>query len=112
MATFNARNKMPGVYIQEIDVPGPIVGVSTSIAAFIGPALTGPILEPVRLSNFTQYANQFGVPDADGRPSPFFTSGGVSAPLAVNGFFGNGGQTCYFVRVSHARRANRTLNDR
>jgi phage tail sheath protein FI len=112
MAAFNARNKMPGVYIEEIDVPGPIVGVSTSIAAFIGPALAGPILEPVRLSNFTQYASLFGVPDADGRPSPFFTSGGVNAPLAVNGFFGNGGQTCYFVRVSHARRANRSLDDR
>jgi phage tail sheath protein FI len=112
MATFNARNKMPGVYIEEIDVPGPIVGVSTSIAAFVGPALAGPILEPVRLSNFTQYASRFGVPDADGRPSPYFTTGGVSVPLAVNGFFGNGGQTCYFVRVSRARRANRTLNDR
>jgi phage tail sheath protein FI len=112
MATFNAINKMPGVFIQEIDVPGPIAGVSTSIAAFIGPARTGPILEPVRVTNFTQFANRFGLPNADGNLVPYFAEGGVFAPHAVRGFFDNGGQTCYFVRVSRARRASRTLNDR
>ena len=112
MPTFNVINKMPGVYIQEIDLPGPIAGVSTSIAAFIGPALTGPILQPTRVTNFTQFANTFGLPDADGNLVPFFPQGGIYAPLAVRGFFDNGGATCYFVRVSRARRASLTLVDR
>ena len=112
MATFNAINKMPGVFIQEIDVPGPIAGVSTSIAAFIGPTLAGPILEPVRVTNYTQFANRFGLPDANGNLVPYFPAGGVFVPHAVRGFFNNGGQTCYFIRVSRARRAAATLNDR
>jgi phage tail sheath protein FI len=112
MPTFNVINKMPGVYIQEIDLPGPIAGVSTSIAAFIGPALTGPILQPTRVTNFTQFANTFGLPDADGNLVPFFPQGGIYAPVAVRGFFDNGGATCYFVRVSRARRASLTLVDR
>ena len=112
MPTFNVINKMPGVYIQEIDLPGPIAGVSTSIAAFIGPALTGPILQPTRVTNFTQFANTFGLPDADGNLVPFFPQGGIYAPHAVRGFFDNGGATCYFVRVSRARRASLTLVDR
>jgi len=112
MPTFNVINKMPGVYIQEIDVPGPIAGVSTSIAAFIGPALTGPILQPTRVTNFTQFANAFGLPNGNGNLSPFFAQGGIYAPHAVRGFFDNGGATCYFVRVSRARRASLTLADR
>ena len=35
--------EVPGVYIQEITGPGVIVGVSTSVTAFVGPALAGPI---------------------------------------------------------------------
>jgi phage tail sheath protein FI len=112
MPTFNVINKMPGVYIQEIDLPGPIAGVSTSIAAFIGPALAGPILQPTRVTNFTQFANTFGLPDANGNLVPFFPQGGIYAPHAVRGFFDNGGATCYFVRVSRARRASLTLLDR
>ncbi|MCZ6654240.1 MAG: hypothetical protein O7D91_14585, partial [Planctomycetota bacterium] len=112
MATFNAINQMPGVYIREIDVPGPIAGVSTSIAAFLGPALNGDVLRPTRLTNFTQFANQFGVPDADSNPNPYFTDRAIFAPHAVRGFFDNGGAACYFVRVSNERRASLTLNDR
>jgi uncharacterized protein len=112
MGFFNTTNLMPGVYVQEIDVPGPIAGVSTSIAAFIGPALNGPVLQPTRVTNFTQFSNRFGLPDADGNNVPYFPQGGIFAPLAVRGFFDNGGQTCYFVRVSRARRASLDLVDR
>ena len=34
----NPRSLTPGVYIQELEGPAPIIGVSTSIAAFIGMA--------------------------------------------------------------------------
>ncbi|GEM18729.1 hypothetical protein [Nitrosococcus oceani] len=47
---FSAINKAPGVYIDEIQVAGPIAGVSTSVAAFIGPARPGPARPGAALS--------------------------------------------------------------
>jgi len=100
---FNPINKAPGVYIEEVQVPGPIPGVGTSTAAFIGPAVSGPINKPTFLANLTQFQNTFG--------------GYIMAPMvyvthAVRGFFDNGGTSCYFVRVATAVRASRPLNDR
>lgn len=110
MATvFNAFEKTPGVYIQEILVPGPIPGVGTSTAVFIGPARQGPINAPTSLTNWTQFKDAFGLSDDFG---PYFPTGGVYAPHAVRGFFDNGGTHCYFVRVATAARASRALNDR
>ncbi len=110
MATvFNAFEKTPGVYIQEILVPGPIKGVGTSTAVFIGPARQGPINDPTSLTNWTQFKDAFGLSDDFG---PYFPTGGVYAPHAVRGFFDNGGSHCYFVRVGTAARASRGLNDR
>ncbi|HET6522179.1 MAG TPA: hypothetical protein VFG47_20505, partial [Geminicoccaceae bacterium] len=101
--SFNPFERAPGVYIQEIDVPGPIAGVGTSTAAFIGPAQRGPIGRPVKLTNVTQFTNQFG---------GFIAAPPVFAAHAVHGFFRNGGSTCYFLRVGTAVRASRRLNDR
>ena len=112
MATFNAINRMPGVFIQEIDVPGPIAGVSTSIAAFLGPARTGPVGQPVRLTSFTRFADEFGLPNQDGDMVPYFPNGDFFSPNAVRGFFDNGGATCYYLRVSNASAASLTLDDR
>jgi Bacteriophage tail sheath protein len=109
MTAFNAFNKMPNVYIQEIDVPGPIPGVGTSTVAIIGPARRGPIGEPTFLTNWTQFLNAFGATDAFG---PYFPALAVYAPHAVRGFFDNGGATGYFVRVATAVRASLALNDR
>jgi uncharacterized protein len=49
MCAFVATNKAPGVYIDEVQLPGPIAGVGTSTAAFVGPALRGPMRTPLRL---------------------------------------------------------------
>src|SRR5262245_9947696 len=100
---FVATNKAPGVYIDEIDTPGPIPGVGTSTAAFVGPALQGPINKPTFLTSFTQFLNVFG---------GYIDAPQVFATHAVRGFFDNGGATCYFVRVGTAARASRVLNDR
>ena len=93
---FNPFEQAPGVFIQEIDVPGPIAGVGTSTAAFIGPAERGPIGRPVKLTNATQFTNLFG---------GFVDAPRVYATHAVHGFFRNGGSTCYFLRVGTAVRA-------
>ena len=101
-ALFNAVGKAPGVYIQEIQLPGPIAGVATSIAAFVGPALRGPINVPTFVTNWTQFVAAFG----SHFPTPTFF-----ASHAVQGFFANGGSQCWFVRVGTGARATLALAD-
>jgi len=110
---FNAIDKTPGVYIDEIKVPGPIPGVGTSTAAFIGPAKSGPINTPTFLTNWSQFARQFGDPGKpDDSLGPYVSAPPVYVTHAVRGFFDNGGASCYFVRVATAARASLTLKDR
>ncbi len=91
----------PGVYIQELEGPAPIVGVSTSIAAFIGMAERGPVNVPILCSSPGDYTRWFGgllVPDefADPNDSNRFH---CYLPYAVAGFFNNSGQVAYVIRV-------------
>jgi uncharacterized protein len=109
MPVFATANRAPGVYVQEIAVPGPIPGVGTSTAAFVGPARQGPINVPTQITNWTLFQDIFGLQDALG---PYITSPMAYATHAVRGFFDEGGSRCYFVRVGTAARAARTLNDR
>jgi phage tail sheath protein FI len=104
MATFSTINKAPGVYIQEITIPGPIPGVSTSNAAFVGPAASGPLGVPTRLTNADQFTAIFG----DYVEAPYR----VYAAHAVKGFFAEGGALCYFVRVGNGKQASLKLMDR
>jgi phage tail sheath protein FI len=108
MNAFATINRAPGVYIQEIQLPGPIAGVGTSTAAFVGPARSGPMRVPQRLANWTRYVEIFGGVDG----SPFIAQAPVYTPLAVQGFFDNGGSDCWFVRVGSAVEASLTLPDR
>jgi uncharacterized protein len=51
----------PGVYIEEIPSGvRTITGVATSITAFIGRALRGPVDEPVRITSFADFERIFG----------------------------------------------------
>jgi uncharacterized protein len=104
MASFPTIGKAPGVYIQEITLPGPIAGVSTSIAAFVGPAQMGPLRTPTFLTNFQEFQNIFGSYLED----PYR----VYVTHAVNGFFAEGGGSCYFVRVGTGAQATLNLLDR
>jgi len=104
MGTFSTINKAPGVYIQEITIPGPIPGVSTSNTAFVGPAAQGPLLRPTRITDISQFWAIFG----DYVDDPYR----VYAAHAVNGFFAEGGQLCYFVRVGTGKQAWLGLQDR
>ena len=56
-----AQVSYPGVYIQE--VPSgvrTITGVATSITAFVGRALRGPVDDPLRIYSFADYERSFG----------------------------------------------------
>ncbi len=80
----------PGVYVQE--VPSgvrTITGVSTSIAMFIGTSRKGPILRPIRCSNYTTFRDRFGEDSAAGCLARY-----------VKLFFLNGGTDCYVMRVA------------
>ena len=96
----------PGVYVDE--VPSgvrPIEAAGTSTAAFFGESERGPVGEPVKIFNFTEYQRSFGrFPDPDD---------GVYLTYAVYQFFNNGGSACYVTRVADgAEPADLTVNDR
>jgi uncharacterized protein len=79
----------PGVYIEEIPSGvRTIVGVATSITAFIGRALRGPVNDPTRVQSFAEFERIFGglwVVSALG--------------YSVQHFFLNGGTDAVIVRV-------------
>ncbi|MGE5656358.1 MAG: phage tail sheath family protein [Actinomycetota bacterium] len=77
----------PGVYKEEI-FPAPPPELITGVAAFLGFAEKGPVNEPQRLTLWPQFVETFG-----GR-----VLGGYLYH-AVEGFFSNGGNLCYVVRL-------------
>jgi phage tail sheath protein FI len=82
----------PGVYISEIEVGSKsIEGVGTSTAAFLGQTQKGPV-EPQLVTSWAEYQNLFGGTFGAGKFLPY----------AVAGFFENGGERCYIVRVVSA----------
>jgi phage tail sheath protein FI len=100
----------PGVYIEELDVgPHPIQGVSTSTTGMVGVTVRGPTDgKPQLVTTFNDYQRIFGgflpAPDAGTMRkwgSPGNLEGGAwwLFPLAVKGFFDNGGQLLYVKRV-------------
>lgn len=94
--------KSPGVYIEELDRGAKSLSpAGTAVAAFIGYTDRAPrgddaILDdldaerPRKITSWTEYLRLYGslVEDA-------------YLPEAVNGFFDNGGTTCYVVRIQH-----------
>src|SRR3954469_14234885 len=87
----------PGVYVEEIPAQSkPIEGVGTSTAAFVGLAPGGPVNRPMRIANWTQFANLYADP-LNPENGPFMEEGYLAH--AVYGWFQNGGGVCWVVRV-------------
>src|SRR5580692_4205537 len=87
--TVTSTYTYPGVYIEE--VPSgvrTIIGVPTSITAFVGRTLTGPVDEPVRIQNLGDFQRVFG--------GLWYES-----PLtyAIQQYFLNGGNDAIIVRL-------------
>ena len=79
----------PGVYIEEIPSGvRTIVGVATSITAFLGRALRGPVNEPVTINSFGDFERIFGGLWVDSAMS-----------YAVRDFYLNGGSQAIIVRL-------------
>src|SRR6185503_15322334 len=109
----------PGVYVEEIDAgPKPIEGVSTSTAGAVGVTLFGPTSgKPELVTSFAEFQRKFGgfmpEPKADivNQWALNRDDGGRwwQFPLAVKGFFDNGGQRIFIKRVfSSAAKASTT----
>lgn len=85
----------PGVFVEEIRIERkPIEGVSTSVAAFLGPAERGPT-RPTLVTSWGAYTNHFGGDFGDQQYLPY----------AVRGFFENGGRSCYVTRIVDTKKA-------
>ncbi|MCP3061296.1 phage tail sheath subtilisin-like domain-containing protein [Myxococcus sp. K38C18041901] len=81
----------PGVYIEEIPSGvRTITGVPTSITAFVGRALRGPVNEPVVCNGYGDFERSFGGLWGDGAMS-----------FAVRDFFLNGGGQAVVVRLDN-----------
>ncbi|MEU3449870.1 phage tail sheath C-terminal domain-containing protein [Streptomyces thermolilacinus] len=100
----------PGVYVEEIDAgPRPIAGVSTSTAGMVGVTARGPYTgKPKLVTNFLEFQNLFGgfLPEPDAHVRDAWADDHAEGgrwwlfPLAVKGFFDNGGRRLYVKRVA------------
>ncbi|MQS37185.1 phage tail sheath C-terminal domain-containing protein [Streptomyces katsurahamanus] len=103
----------PGVYIEETDAgPRPIAGVSTSTAGMVGVTARGPYTgKPKLVTNFLEFQNTFGgfLPEPAAPVRDAWANNPAEGgrwwlfPLAVKGFFDNGGQRLYIKRVASAQ---------
>ncbi|MFH9399234.1 phage tail sheath family protein [Streptomyces sp. NPDC017638] len=103
----------PGVYIEEIDAgPRPIAGVSTSTAGMVGVTARGPYTgKPKLVTNFLEFQNTFGgfLPEPEASVRDAWAANPSEGgrwwlfPLAVKGFFDNGGRRLYVKRVAAAQ---------
>jgi phage tail sheath protein FI len=81
----------PGVYIEEIPSGvRTITGVATSITAFIGSALKGPVNDATRIQTFGDFESQFGG-----------LSNGSTMSYAVYHYFQAGGIEAIIIRITH-----------
>jgi uncharacterized protein len=79
----------PGVYIEEIaSGVRTITGVATSITAFLGRTLRGPVNEPVQINSFADFERAFGG-----------LAIGFPLSYAVRDFYLNGGSQAIIVRL-------------
>ena len=79
----------PGVYVEEIPSGvRTITGVATSITAFVGKALRGPVNEAVTITSFGDFERLFGG-----------VSRAMTLGYAVRDFFVNGGSQAIIVRL-------------
>jgi hypothetical protein len=92
----------PGVYVQEIPSGvRTIVGVSTSVTAFVGSAKKGPINKAIHILSYSDFERRFGGLSNDSDMS-----------YAVRQFFSNSGSDAWIVRLAkNPDSAKRTLQN-
>jgi phage tail sheath protein FI len=87
--------RRPGTYVEEVVLAQSIEaqGLESSVGAFVGAALRGPITAPAFVGSWTDFTRRFGgFRSADGATT-------YRLALAVYQFFANGGRGAYIQRV-------------
>ena len=91
----------PGVYVNLVPSGSrTMTGVATSITAFVGSALRGPVNTPVPISNFADFVRAFG---------PLWRQSGLG--YSVRDFYLNGGGPAWVVRVANGATAAQLAAD-
>lgn len=90
----------PNVYVKSATNKSVTSGTTPSVAGFIGSALRGVLGVAQLVTSWGDFILKY----SRGLETPFFTPGG-DLPMAVYGFFQNGGRACYIVRVVGATAA-------
>jgi phage tail sheath protein FI len=84
------QTSYPGVYVAEVSSGvRTIAGVSTSVTAFLGTALRGPINRAVTITSFAEFQRRFGGLSSNSEMS-----------FSVKQFFFNGGTKAIIVRLA------------
>jgi uncharacterized protein len=87
--------RTPGVYVEWLDANAQRLDVRrTDVAGFIGIAERGPLHVATKIESTRQFLTTFGDPIAQ-----------AYLAYAVEGFFANGGRTCWIVRVADQQKA-------
>jgi len=87
----------PGIHVEEVSSEmRTITGVATSITAFIGRALRGPVNDPIRVQSFSEFTRIFGGLWCDS-----------TLGYAIQHYFCNGGRDALIVRVVNENSAAR-----
>jgi hypothetical protein len=81
--------RTPGVYFERPQARPAIRRLPTDVAGFVGIARSGPLHHPVRVTSWPEFVAVFGGHTVQGYLA-----------YAVEGFFANGGRTCWVVRVA------------
>jgi uncharacterized protein len=83
------RYQTPGVYFEWLNTVSDVVMQRTDITGFIGICQRGPLQSPQKIESWPQFTSLFGgcIPQA-------------YLAYAVQGFFANGGRTCWVVRTA------------
>ena len=94
----------PGVYpATEEPRARPLTVSDTRVAGFVGVAASGPLDEPRLLRGWNEFVDAYG-------QAPAGSEGYLAR--AVEGFFLNGGESCFVVRIAHdATRAGWVVKD-
>jgi uncharacterized protein len=89
------RYSTPGAYVELYDIDPQRIRLSrTDVAGFVGVAESGPLNAPVKIQTWRQFQTTFGGFMRD-----------AYLAYSVNGFFQNGGRTCWVVRAGDVSRA-------
>ena len=81
----------PGVYVEELPSSvHPIMGVTTSVAAFVDVFASGPVNQATQINSLADFARVFGPYSTDSESS-----------YAIPQFFLNGGSTLYGFIIFH-----------